>query len=152
MNKPQWNTHQNTIIFIHKNALENIVCEISAILSRGRWANTWVRAWHAVSYLWIACPGFSISSKTTILIEFIWDNAACDNHKNCHRSIAGNIANVAAHKVPLVSKILIQSERWHFLTNNKLSIWWLSDTLKQTSAIYNWTGHAHLSTQSMSGL
>ena len=34
-NKIQWNFHQNTKLFIHKNASENIVCEMAAIVSRG---------------------------------------------------------------------------------------------------------------------
>ena len=36
-NKLQWNFNQNTKLFIHGNAYENIVCEMAAILSRGRW-------------------------------------------------------------------------------------------------------------------
>ena len=36
-NKLQWNSDQNTKLFIHKNESENIICEIAAILSRGRW-------------------------------------------------------------------------------------------------------------------
>ena len=39
-NKPQWNFNQNTKLFIHKNAFENIACEMAAILSRGRWVNS----------------------------------------------------------------------------------------------------------------
>ena len=35
----QWNSNQNTKFFIHKNASKNIVCEIAAILSRGKWVN-----------------------------------------------------------------------------------------------------------------
>ena len=31
--------NQNTKVFIHRNASENIVCETAAILSRGRWVN-----------------------------------------------------------------------------------------------------------------
>ena len=34
-NKFQWNSNQNTKLFIHENASENIVCEMAAILSRG---------------------------------------------------------------------------------------------------------------------
>ena len=30
---------QNFLVFIHENASENIVCEMSAILSRGRWVD-----------------------------------------------------------------------------------------------------------------
>ena len=33
-NKFQWNLDQNTIIFIQENAIENVVCQMSAILSR----------------------------------------------------------------------------------------------------------------------
>ena len=36
MNKLQWNFNQNTNIFFHKNASQIIVCEMAAILSRGR--------------------------------------------------------------------------------------------------------------------
>ena len=36
-NKLRWNLDQNTKLFIHKNASENIVCETAAIFSRGRW-------------------------------------------------------------------------------------------------------------------
>ena len=36
-NKLQWNFNQNTKLFIHRNASENIVCEMVAILSRRKW-------------------------------------------------------------------------------------------------------------------
>ena len=39
MNKFQWKLNQNFNIFIQENAFENIVCEMAAILSRGRWVN-----------------------------------------------------------------------------------------------------------------
>ena len=35
-NKLQWNFNQNTKLFIHENAYENIVCEMAPILFRGR--------------------------------------------------------------------------------------------------------------------
>ena len=38
-NKLRWNFKQNTNIFIHKNAYENIICKMAAILSGGRWVN-----------------------------------------------------------------------------------------------------------------
>ena len=38
-NKLKWNFNQNAILFIHINACENIVCEMAAILSRGRGIN-----------------------------------------------------------------------------------------------------------------
>ena len=34
-NKVQWNFNQNTRLFIHENASQNIVCDTAAILSRG---------------------------------------------------------------------------------------------------------------------
>ena len=39
-NKPQWNFNHNTKLFIQENASENIVCEMAAILSRGRGVKT----------------------------------------------------------------------------------------------------------------
>ena len=36
-NKRQWNFNQNTKLFIHENASENIIFEMAAILSWGRW-------------------------------------------------------------------------------------------------------------------
>ena len=36
-NKLQWNFFQDTKFFIHENASENNVCEMVAILFRGRW-------------------------------------------------------------------------------------------------------------------
>ena len=35
--KFQWKSDQNTNLFIHEIASENIFCEMAAILSRGRW-------------------------------------------------------------------------------------------------------------------
>ena len=36
-NTLQWNLNQNTNFSFHKSAFENIVCEMAAILFRGRW-------------------------------------------------------------------------------------------------------------------
>ena len=38
-NKLQWDFNQNSKLFILKNASENIVCDIAAMLSMGRWVN-----------------------------------------------------------------------------------------------------------------
>ena len=35
----QWDINQNTRLFIHENASENVVCEMTANLSSGRWVN-----------------------------------------------------------------------------------------------------------------
>ena len=45
-NKFQWNLNQNTKLFIHKDAFENVVYEMAAILSRGRC----VKASHCMPY------------------------------------------------------------------------------------------------------
>ena len=42
-NKLKWTFNQNTKLFIHENASENTVCEMTAILSRGKWVNS---LWH----------------------------------------------------------------------------------------------------------
>ena len=39
MNKLQWNINRNSYIFIHENALENVVCEMASILSRPQCVN-----------------------------------------------------------------------------------------------------------------
>ena len=42
--KCQWNLSKNSKIFIQENAFENVVCEMAAILSRGRWVSCFVTA------------------------------------------------------------------------------------------------------------
>ena len=46
-NKFQLNLNQNTKLSIHKNASENIICEMGVILSRRRWVNS--RSTNAIS-------------------------------------------------------------------------------------------------------
>ena len=36
-NKFQWNMNQNSLFFIHENSFENVICDMAAILYRGRW-------------------------------------------------------------------------------------------------------------------
>ena len=43
-NKLQWNCNQSLKLFIRENASENIICELVAILSRGRWVKETVQA------------------------------------------------------------------------------------------------------------
>ena len=38
-NKLQWNSNQNTAIFIQENVLEKVICKMVAILSRLRWVD-----------------------------------------------------------------------------------------------------------------
>ena len=60
-NKLQWNSNQNTKLFIHKNAFENTVCEMAAILSRKGWVNMdKVQSWLATqSSLAAVCLNFT---------------------------------------------------------------------------------------------
>ena len=53
--KLQWNLNQNTIILIHENACENVVCETATILSRWKW----VKVWSMFYLCFLACgPAF----------------------------------------------------------------------------------------------
>ena len=72
-NKLQWNLNQNTKLFIHENASENIVCEMAAILSKGRWVKTMTEYQKGYSVLlamatrWLACHLFSMLSSKSML-------------------------------------------------------------------------------------
>ena len=44
-NKCEWNSNQNTKLFIHENASENTVCQMEAILSKGRWVKQDAATW-----------------------------------------------------------------------------------------------------------
>ena len=48
-NNFQWNSNQNTKFFSHKNASENIVCKMAAILSKGEMSWFIVAYWHHVT-------------------------------------------------------------------------------------------------------
>ena len=68
MNKPQWNSNRNTKFFIHENAFENVVYEMVAILSRGRWVK--------MSFEWIyyiaTATGYSWTTKVVYLLVKKW--------------------------------------------------------------------------------
>ena len=51
-NKLQGNSNRNTKLFISENAFENVVCEMAAILSRGRWVNksSPINSFYGISY------------------------------------------------------------------------------------------------------
>ena len=81
-NQLQWNFNQNMKMFIHKNASENIVCEMAANFSRGRWAKaterkrcgvtitTWIADWVSkisnISGVFCSCQDPPDFSKMTI--------------------------------------------------------------------------------------
>ena len=50
-NKLQWNHNQNSYIFIQENASESVICEMAAILSRGRWVNR-LKPYEVFIYQW----------------------------------------------------------------------------------------------------
>ena len=52
MNKLQWFFYQNTKLFIHENASENIVCETAAILSKGDELMVYLKHRYLVSEQW----------------------------------------------------------------------------------------------------
>ena len=83
----------NTNIFIHENAFENIVCEMAAILSRGRWVNfrslpidkiTGTTRLHIF--------GISISRLSISPVKYLWgigsywDEYIRSNYE-CHKSL-----------------------------------------------------------------
>ena len=53
--KIQWNFNQDTKVSIHKNASEDIVCKMAAILSRGRWVNQHLWCYGIIRPQWVKC-------------------------------------------------------------------------------------------------
>ena len=70
-NKLQWNFNQNTKLCIHINASENIVCNMLAIVSRGRWVNTWYT--YTILYLII----ITIICLKVLHILMCWSGIFC---------------------------------------------------------------------------
>ena len=62
MNKLQWNWIQNTKLFIHKNAFENFICKMAAILSREKLVNSML----------------STFALTSVSIPFIYETVPAD--------------------------------------------------------------------------
>ena len=57
-NQFQWNFNQNKKLFIHEHAYQNVVCEMEAILFKGRWVclkQMYCRHWPA-SYIILRFP------------------------------------------------------------------------------------------------
>ena len=51
-NKLQWNLNQNTKPFVYENAFQNVVCEMTAILSRRKWVKVLLRVLLRMCCLW----------------------------------------------------------------------------------------------------
>ena len=81
-NKFQWNFNQNTKLFIHEKASENIVCKMTAILSRGDELSAKPGRGHYLGWGLLRrfppfryFPNFSTSPKHMLAIEYhvhIW--------------------------------------------------------------------------------
>ena len=68
-NKLLWNLNQNSWIFIQENAVKNVVCEIVAILSRGRWVKEMVHTLcHKLFPFWRS-SGVTRGSVTKALLD-----------------------------------------------------------------------------------
>ena len=96
--KLQWNFNQNTKLFIHENASENIVCEMAAILSRGRRVNNEARilVWGKGTKFWRKQQmaqrpdGKKIILHEPMLTSRYWGSVAStweQFHSKCPRSL-----------------------------------------------------------------
>ena len=71
-NKLQWNYNQNTKLFINKSASEDFVCEMAAILSRGRWVKNKSIIW------WLFC--IERLAKTASILKHGYVNKTRNNY------------------------------------------------------------------------
>ena len=63
-NKLLWNLNLNSNIFTKKNAFENVVWEMSAILSQPQFVN-WFHSWASTSWIEVVQGLYSLSGKTS---------------------------------------------------------------------------------------
>ena len=85
-NKLQWNSNQNTILFIHANEFENVVYEMAAILFRRRWVDSlgpsdtiwhW-RSWSTLVQLMACCltaPSHYLNQCWLIISKVLWHSS-----------------------------------------------------------------------------
>ena len=95
-NKLQWNFNQNTRLFIHKNASENTVCEMTSILSRGRW---------------VKCL------KNEVLISYQW---------NLCRPVNMKIVDAVLQMLCITSIDMMNSIMWYLALPQCPTYWWLT--------------------------
>ena len=69
--KLQWNLNKKPKLFIHENALENVVFKMAAILSRGRWVKECTN--HPLMQCYFAANIFSLLTA----FDFTWHVFAC---------------------------------------------------------------------------
>ena len=97
----QWNYNQNTKFFIHENASEKIVCEMEAILSRGRWLNIFIE-------------GCDISMFILVIIRIGCSHSICDFH---------SLKNLCCHKMAVALHMIFSNA---FLGKNEVDTFMLN--------------------------
>ena len=68
--KLQWNSNQNTKVFIHEKAFECVGCEMAAILSRERWVN-WRLTWMNFDFSSIRSKGSRQNSHSLKILQIL---------------------------------------------------------------------------------
>ena len=92
--KLQWNLNRNTNIFIYEIFFEIAVCEIAAILSRGRWVNSvWpndaicqYESWSQSGQLMVCCDSKPISEPVL------------NYHQRCSVAFTGGYFTINSHE------------------------------------------------------
>ena len=100
-NKLQWNNKQNSFIFIQENAFENVVCEMTAILSRPLCVK--------ISLLSVYSLGQMMLTKLRTFTSNTWPNHSNTKHDKTH------IHNSASTSWPCVFPFKPISTWWYIL-------------------------------------
>ena len=122
-NKLQWNFNQNTKLFIHENASENIVCKMAAILSRGRWVKNLpshrkkkvhILIWQSEHYLWVYMNWsllisiLSLFGKGHDYCKWVW---SCKIYESTIPTITS--WHLKYHYKNLISPLVIHEQMWY---------------------------------------
>ena len=88
-NKLQWNFNQNTKLFIHEIASENIACEMAAILSSGRWVKHLITCPEVTYMSWRSNTGLvGVTAPVPVKSPWrIWVNKLVSNHNKTQQSV-----------------------------------------------------------------
>ena len=62
--------NQNTKLFIHENASENVVCEMAAILSRGGWVSSYIQV--LIQVFQTTSPPREVASWESCCFPYLW--------------------------------------------------------------------------------
>ena len=78
------NLNRNSYIFVQENAIENVVCEMAAILSRGRWVKSLFRLTSKeTARLLVTCPDSKVHGAHLGPVSPRW--APCWPHEPCYK-------------------------------------------------------------------